>query len=124
MKKSAEKLVIGQDYNSTFSCLCIERLSLDLHRSLQKRLISLPVTFFDSFAQGLVFQDVLSKVIAVLGLLCIELLMCQRTCNTQSPILIVFQQILEKARWNKVNESFTLRKSLVSLALTKTGHLF
>ena len=47
--------------------LCLDGLSLDRHRSFQKRLTKLPVSFKQAYRQGLIFRKALEEVIKMTG---------------------------------------------------------
>ena len=105
--------------------LCMDGLSLDRHRSLQKRLASLPLSFADAFEQSLRFQKALSRIIEIPGPLHVAFHMCQCIFTIYSPLLYVLKSILQwkKLRFKKVNESFRLCKALLMIGLEEAERL-
>ena len=123
--KTLNSWKLGKNHESRVVYLCMDGLSLDHHRSLQKRLIDQPLSFTDSFAQGLIFQQDIRRIIEIPGPLHIAFHMCQCIFSIYTPLLKELQKILQwkKIKFQKVNESFRLCKSLLFLALEEADRL-
>ena len=96
--KKKPKWNIAEDYEERTMYLCMDGLSLDRHRSLEKRLASLPLSYVDAFEQSLDFQKALSRIIEIPGPLHIAFHMCQCIFNIYTPFLSVLQSILQWKR--------------------------
>ena len=69
----------------------MDGLSLDRHRSFQKKLVSLPFSYHKSFQQSLVFQKSLNRVVQISGPLHIAFHMLQS-------IFIIYKDMIKWAR--------------------------
>ena len=104
--------------------LCMDGLSLDRHRSFQKRLVNLPISFTKAFKQAITFQKALSCVIDIPGPLHIAFHMLQCVYTVFGTLLKLFQNIVEwkKLCSLKVSECYNLARQLCCLDLLHILH--
>lgn len=58
---------LGNKWDDKVLRLCLDGLSLDRHRSFQKRLLQLPISFKKAYNQGLAFRKALTRVVEMPG---------------------------------------------------------
>ena len=99
--------------------LCMDGLSLDRHRSFQRKLTSLPFSFDKAFRQSIIFQKAISRVVEISGPLYIALHMLQSIYIVYKQMMLWGQKIVQwkKLNVNKVSESFDTCRQLCMLML-------
>ena len=99
--------------------LCMDGLSLDRHRSFQRKLINLPYSYSREFKQSLVFQKALTKVIDISGPLHIAFHMLQSMFIVYKDMTQWAQNVVgwKKVNVNKVSKSFDMCRQLCMLTL-------
>ena len=125
VEPSVESWELCKDWNIRQVYLCMDGLSLDRHRSFQRKLINLPYSYDKVFKQSLIFQKALTRVVDVSGPLHISFHMLQS-------IYIIYKDMMKWAQsvvgWKKVNvtkvsESFDMCKQLCMLTLQESERL-
>ena len=120
-----ESWVLVEDWEERTLYLCMDGLSLDRHRSFQKKLIKLPYSYTKVFKQSIVFQKALTRVIDISGPLHIAFHMLQS-------IFIIYKYMMKWSKnvinWknvnvNKVSESFDTCRQLCMLTLEEVKRL-
>ena len=112
-------------WDSQVLYLFMDGLSLDRHRTFQKRLATLDMKFTDAFEQSMTFQKALTRVIELNGPLHMAFHMLQCVFTLFSGILKLMQEVLQwkRIRHEKVSESFALCKALLFLGLEELERL-
>ena len=103
----------------------MDGLSLDRHRSLERKLLNQQLSFTKSFEQSLIFRKALSRVIEIVGKLHVAFHMCQCIYTIYAPLLKIIQKLLnwKKMKFNNVSDSFRLCKSMLILCLEEGERL-
>ena len=99
--------------------LCMDGLSLDRHRSFQRKLVNLPFSFDKAFKQSFIFQKALSRVIEISGPLHIAFHMLQSIYIIYKQMMLWGQKIVQWKKLNvlKVSESFDTYRQLCMIML-------
>ena len=107
------------DWESRTVYLCMDGLSLDRHRSFQKKLVKLPYAYTKVFKQSIIFQKALSRVIDISGPLHIAFHMLQSIFIIYKDMMKWAQAVVnwEKINVNKVSESFDACRQLCMITL-------
>ena len=82
---------LNKEWEEKTVYLCMDGLSLDRHRSFQKKLVNLPFSYHKSFSQSLIFQKSLSRVVEISGPLHIGFHMLQS-------IFVIYKDMI---KWGK-----------------------
>ena len=105
--------------------LCMDGLSLDRHRSFQRKLTNLPFSFDKAFKQCIIFQKAFSKVVEISGPLHIAFHMLQSIYIVYKDMMNWSQKVVEwkKVNTNKVSESFDTCRQLCMMTLEEIERL-
>ena len=105
--------------------LCMDGLSLDRHRSFQRKLSNLPFAFDKAFRQCIIFQKAFSRVVEISGPLHIAFHMLQSIFIIYKDMMNWSQKVVEwkKVNTNKVSESFDTCRQLCMLTLEEIERL-
>ena len=57
--------ILSENWSETNVYLCLDSLSLDGHRSFNKKLLKMPLSFTNAFQQSQVFHKALSVVVEI-----------------------------------------------------------
>ena len=107
------------DWESRTVYLCMDGLSLDRHRSFQKKLVKLPYAYTKVFKQSIIFQKALTRVIDISGPLHIAFHMLQSLFIIYKDMMKWAQAVVnwKKINVNKVSESFDACRQLCMITL-------
>ena len=107
------------DWESRTVYLCMDGLSLDRHRSFQKKLVKLPYAYTKVFKQSIIFQKALTRVIDISGPLHIAFHMLQSLFIIYKDMMKWAQAVVnwKKINVNKVSESFDACRQLCIITL-------
>ena len=86
---------LGQEWDKKILYLCMDGLSLDRHRSFQRKLTNLPFSFDKAFRQCLIFQKAFSKVVEISGPLHIAFHMLQSIYIVYKDMMNCAQRVVE-----------------------------
>ena len=94
--------------------LCLDGLSLDRHRSFNKKLLKMPLSFTNAFQQSQVFHKALSRVVEISGPLHMAFHILQSIYIIYKDLLQWAQTSIEwkKLKPTKVSDNFRLSESL------------
>ena len=117
--------VLVKDWEDRTLYLCMDGLSLDRHRSFQKKLIKLPYSYTKVFKQSIIFQKALTRVIDISGPLHIAFHMLQSIFIIYKDMMKWSQTVLnwKKVNVNKVSESFDTCRQMCMLTLEEVERL-
>ena len=120
-----ETWALCKDWEKRQVYLCMDGLSLDRHRSFQRKLINLPYSYSKVFKQSLIFQKALTKVIDISGPLHIAFHMLQSIFIIYKDMMKWAQNVVgwKKVNVNKVSESFDMCRQLCMLTLQEIERL-
>ena len=120
-----ESWELCNDWDKRQVYLCMDGLSLDRHRSFQRKLINLPYSYDKVFKQSLVFQKALTRVVDISGPLHIAFHMLQSIYIIYKDMMKWAQSVVnwKKINVNKVSESFDMCRQLCMLTLQEIERL-
>ena len=120
-----DKWNLTTNYEEKRMYLCMDGLSLERYRSLERNLINQPITFSDEYEQKITFKKALHRVTEIPGPLHMAFHMCQCLYIIYSDFLKHCQKIVgwKKLNFLKVSESFRLCKALLFLVLEESERL-
>lgn len=103
--------------------LCMDGLSLDRHRSFERKLVNLPFSYAKAFRQAIVFQMALSGVVLISGPLQIAFHMPQSIYIIYKDMMKWSQNVVNwnKINVNKVSETFDTCWQLCMITLDKSN---
>ena len=116
---------LSRDWEKKSVYLCMDGLSLDRHRSFQKKLVSLPFSYKKTFEQSLIFQKALNRVVEISGPLHIAFHMLQSIFVIYKDMMKWTQRVIEwkKINVNKVSDSFDTCRRLAMMLLEELERL-
>ena len=130
MEKIANEAIIPEwilceGWNKKHLHLCLDSLSLDRHRSFQKRLMKLPVNFKKACQQGIVFRKALQRAIEVPEPLHQAFHVLQCACNLHNSLLKWCGKVAgwKKIKYGEVSQSFHLCRQLLFIVLEEFERL-
>ena len=99
--------------------LCLDGLSLERHKSFQKRLIKLPMSFKYAYQQGMVFREALAQVIEVPGPLHQAFHVMQTIFNLYSNLMKWCAKVIKwkKINFSDVSQTFHMSRQLLYIVL-------
>ena len=103
----------------------MDGLSLDRHRSFQKKLVNLPYAYTKVFEQSIIFQKALTRVIDISGPLHIFSRVLQSIFTIYKDMMKWVQTVVnwKKLNMNKALESFNTCRQLCMLTLGEVERL-
>ena len=99
--------------------LYMDGLSLNRHRSFERKLVNLPFLYAKAFRQAIVFQNALSRVVPISGPLNIAFHMLQSIYIIYKDMMKWSQKLVnwKKIKVNKVSETFNTCPQLCMITL-------
>mmetsp|Transcript_13333 Transcript_13333/g.19067 ORF Transcript_13333/g.19067 Transcript_13333/m.19067 type:complete len:244 (-) Transcript_13333:212-943(-) len=124
-EKIVPEWILGYNWDKKFIYLCLDGLSLDWHRSFQKRLMKLQVTFKKAYQQGMVFRKALDRVIEVPGPLHQAFHIIQCIYNLYNFLMKWCGSVLgwKKIKYSEVSQSFHMCRQLLFIVLEELERL-
>ena len=116
---------LHKDWEEKTVYLCMDGLSLDRHRSFQKKLVNLPFSYHKSFHQSLIFQKSLSRVVEISGPLHIGFHMLQSIFVIYKDMIKWGKHVVDwkKVNVNKVSDSYDTCRRLCMMLLQELERL-
>ena len=120
-----KKWALANDWNKKKIYLCMDGLSLERHRTLQKKLSNEPISFTKAYEQSVDFKKALGQIIEIYGPLHMAFHMLQCIFIIYGNFLKNIQTVLKwkRLKFKNVSETFRGCKTMVFLALEEAERL-